>query len=76
MHGRGRSQPVLAGATLAGEDSAITFEAAVDGLLANDPNASGFMRKPVRAVFVAYPEEQWARARTVGRTTPALCRTS
>ena len=38
------------------------FEATVDALLDVDPNAAGFMRKPVRAVFVSYPADQWDRA--------------
>ena len=46
----------------AGTVPAGTFEAVVDELLDVDPNAAGFMRKPVRAVFVSFPEDQWERA--------------
>ena len=45
---------------------ADTFEEIIDQLLEDDPNASGFMRAPVRAVFVNYDESQWERTREVG----------
>jgi hypothetical protein len=39
-----------------------TYETTVDRLLDADCNASGFMRGPVRAVFVKYPADQWEKA--------------
>jgi hypothetical protein len=48
---------------------AETFEGVIDQLLDSDPNSSGFMRKPVRAVFVDYAVKRWEAA---AASCPAL----
>lgn len=61
-HAQDPSDAITAQLAPPGLMAARTFEGLVDQLLDADPNAAGFMRKGVRAVFVSYPEEQWARA--------------
>mmetsp|Transcript_31396 Transcript_31396/g.80460 ORF Transcript_31396/g.80460 Transcript_31396/m.80460 type:complete len:315 (-) Transcript_31396:86-1030(-) len=41
---------------------ADTFEGVIDQLLEADPNAAGFMRRPLRAVFLALDQARWAAA--------------
>ena len=48
--------------TIPGGVPAQLFEGVIDQLLDSDPNAAGFMRKPVRAMFLSYPEDQLAAA--------------
>eukprot|EP00667_Euglena_gracilis_P021865 EG_transcript_24111 len=43
------------------DDLPHSYEEAIDLILEKDPNASGFMRGPVKGVFIKYPKEVWEK---------------